>query len=112
MKKTDLQVGMVVETRCMGLYMVMPVDEPMEIILASYNGWASLANYNDDLTHRANQIFDIVKVYGFTSYETEPLEFELDNRKLLWERKEETKKMTVAEIENILGYKIEVVSES
>lgn len=111
MRKEDLKVGYVVKIRCGELYMVMPIDKPREIILARYNGWGNLANYNDDLTHQAKQKFDIVKVYGLTSYETEPLEFELKNRPLLWERKE-TKKMTIAEIEDILGYKIEIVSES
>ena len=54
--------------------------------------------YNEDLTDVNNyKFYDIVKI----TYEG----------KVVWERKEEIKKMTLKEIEKELGYKITIVSE-
>lgn len=82
------------------------------IVDASCECWHPLEYYTEDLINNNNfPEFDIVKVelvhhpYDYNKYP-----FDAKVVKVLWERNE-PKKMTVAEIEAILGYKIEVVSE-
>lgn len=112
MRKEDLKIGMVVEDREGGLFMLMPHNNvDYDLVLSNRNSWIKFKNFNNDLTHSKFEDLDIMKVYGFTNYPVHTTIISTDNRKLLWKR-EEAKKMTVAEIENILGYKIEVVSES
>lgn len=38
--------------------------------------------------------------------------FSSDHRKLLWERKDEAKKLTVDQISELLGYPVEIVGEN
>lgn len=109
MKKSDLKVGMIVKTREDELFMVMPACN-VNLVLSNGRHWMSLDSYNDDCTASCVK-YDIVKVYGLTQMPHKATIVSTDSRELLWER-EEAKKMTVAEIEDILGYKIEVVSES
>lgn len=112
MKKKDLKVGMVVEDREGELSMLMPYDNvDYDLVLSNRNSWIRFKNFNNDLTHNKFEDLDIMKVYGFTNYPTQATIVSTDNRELLWERKEEKKKMTVSEVENILGYGIEIVSE-
>lgn len=110
MKKTDLQVGMVVEIREGKLYMLMYNDN-YDLILSNTNSWMQFNNFNNDLTSCFFKKHDIMKVYGFTDCHTNATIVSTDRRKLLWERKEDKKKMTVSEVESILGYGIEIISE-
>lgn len=71
--------------------------------------YCDLSDYNDDLINKDNFTdLNIIKVYnalfhrGFQSYLSD------DNLELIWERKE-PKKMTVAQIEEELGYEIDIV---
>ena len=69
-------------------------------IISNGEAWCSNLDekYNEDLTYSNNyEFYDIIKI----TYEG----------KVVWERKEEIKKMTLEEIERELGYKIEIVSE-
>ena len=69
-------------------------------IISNGEAWCSNLDekYNEDLTYSNNyEFYDIIKI----TYEG----------KVVWERKEEIKKMTLKEIERELGYKIEIVSE-
>lgn len=67
--------------------------------------------YNNNLTARLNSEFDIVKIekanhpYAFLN-----LNYGKHHRVTIW-KEEKRKKLTVAEIENLLGYKVEIVSE-
>ena len=69
-------------------------------IISNGEAWCSNLDekYNEDLTYSNNyEFYDIIKI----TYEG----------KVVWERKEEIKKMTLEEIERELGYKIEIVGE-
>ena len=69
-------------------------------IISNGEAWCSNLDekYNEDLTYSNNyEFYDIIKI----TYEG----------KVVWERKEEIKKMTLKEIEKELGYKITIVSE-
>ena len=72
----------------------------------------SLSNYNENLLHRYFRNLDIIEIYDV------PLDrhnFSLDFtfRELLWKReeKENFKKITIEEIEEILGTKIKIVNK-
>lgn len=80
---------------------------------ASVDRWHPLEYFTEDLlNNQGYPEFDIVKIeivrypYDFNKYP-----FNAKIYKTIWERPNPAKKMTVAEIEKILGYKIEVVSE-
>lgn len=114
MKKSDLKTGMVVETRNGEKYLVMLNPDCKDRELINFKGgYMPLYNYNNELMlKKFNKGFDIVKVYSVGSSicwllgDKEQMEF-----KLLWEREEETKEMTIAEIEKELGYKIKIVGD-
>ena len=112
MKKTDLKVGMVVKLRCGELHMLMPCgNAKYDLVLFDGNGWLRFNDFEDDLTDKDDTNYDIMKVYGFSHYANQVMSFKTNERELLWERKEEKKKMTVSEIESILGYEVEIISE-
>lgn len=104
--KADLKNGMIIEHRDGDKYMV--IDDR----LVQEEGFFPLSDYNDDLTDNKYKKYDIVKVYKpitdriFDTYDL----FSTDNLDLIWER-EEVKEMTVAEIEEKLGYKVKVISD-
>ena len=108
--KADLKDGMVVEVR-------NNTRNPRYMVL---NGklrgtleYMDLMNFNDDLTHTGDyERLDIVKVYK-SGGDILNKYFHDGYLTLIWERKEEPehKEMTVAEIEEKLGYKIKVVGE-
>ena len=115
MKKSDLKTGMFIETRNGGKYLVMldPDCEDMELI--NFNGgYMPLYYYNNELifTEQSLRGFDVVKVYSVEGSihrllsDKEHMKF-----KLVWEREEKTKEMTVKEIEKKLGYKIKIVGD-
>lgn len=65
----------------------------------------------DDLTRIGFGVnMCVMEVYGTTS-NAHMLDNSTDGRQLLWKR-QVPKKMTVEEIEKILGYKIEIVSDN
>lgn len=114
MKKADLRTGMVVETRNGNKYLVMlnPDCEGKELINFD-SGFMPLSRYNDNLMLKTgDEEFDIMKVYSVEASicrllrDKERMEF-----KLIWEREEETKEMTVKEIEKELGYNIKIVGD-
>ena len=76
-------------------------------------GWMCMGNYNYNLTYKAcnDRDWDIVKVErGTHPFQFINLKYRNDDRVLLW-KEPDAVKLTVAEIENRLGYKIEIVSE-
>lgn len=81
------------------------------LVTCSGDEWVKLANYNNDFTNRFLNTHDIVKVevpnHPLYCFDYERKDF---NSKVIWEEKTAVK-MTVAEIEKKLGYKIEIVSE-
>lgn len=64
----------------------------------------------DDLTNKDDHDTKILAVYGLTANRW-LMACDPDHRELLWERKDEPKKMTVAEVCKELGYDVEIVKE-
>ena len=120
MTKSELKTGMIVTMRN-GKKMTVYRDCACSFAHPNHNdvfvdaftsSWSSLNSYTEDLKNKSGYVeFDIVKVelvhypYDYNKY---PNFAKVDD--VLWTR-EKTKKLTVAEIENILGYKVEIVSE-
>lgn len=120
MTKSELKTGMIV-TRRDGRKLTVYRDCVCSFEDAIHNDvfvngtskcWHSFDYFDEDLTNNHGyKEFDIMKVelahhpYDFNRYPNNA-----DVTKVLWER-EEVKKMTVAEVEAILGYKVEIVSE-
>jgi hypothetical protein len=114
MTPNDLQSGMIITTRNGFQYLVIRNDKEFNAIRK--DGWIEIKNnYNDDFTHKDFDIsddWDIVKVEHYDKW-LKMVEFEANPKykTVLWE--EATKvKLTLAEIESRLGYKIEIVSDN
>lgn len=107
--KKDLKPGYLVEYRGGDRRLIMQMDDK-KLFLTGANGFTTLSTLHDDLCYFANQSespVDIVKVWGLPKNVVmiSNLLYTKD-RDLLWERK----KMTLDEIEEALGYEIELVS--
>jgi hypothetical protein len=104
--KDDLKPGMWAKTRNANLYFVTYEYGENRLIFTSINKWDKISNYSFELLNNDTNALDIVEVF-------KPLisQYPLDaaNLVLIWKR-EEPKKMTVAEIEAALGYPVEIVS--
>lgn len=107
--KADLKDGMVVEFRNGDRHLVL------NGIFMAEDGWMPISDYQDNLINQPGMLsenYDIMKVYTSSS---KILKSYFDNWRLtlIWERKEEepVKEMTVAEIEEKLGYKVKVIAD-
>lgn len=106
--KADLKDGMVVEFQ--NGHKAMVVGD----VFMGTHCYSNMNNWSDTLENSHTHFRAITKVYtskglSLSSY------FNDDKLTLIWERPEEeepAKKMTVAEIEKELGYKVEIVSEN
>lgn len=120
MTKSELKTGMIVTRRDgkkMTVYRNCACSFAGEIhndvlVDASDKTWHTLDYYTEDLINdKGYHEFDIVKVelvnhpYDFNKYP-----FDAKINKTLWERSD-AQKLTVADIEKILGYKVEIVAE-
>ena len=111
MQKSDLRTGMRVELANGRRFVVL---ENMEIgcygvqrfVFARNGGVQTSSAYNEDLTDISDSEFTVVKVYDRPK--SDALLKEDCAGTLLWTRKE-PKKMTLAEIENKLGYPIKII---
>lgn len=102
--KSDLKDGMVVEYRDGDRKMVLGN------VFISFNGFSELENYDENLINKFYSGCNIDRIYISLARILDEY-FDDKYLTLIWERPEEpTKKMTVAEIEKELGYKIEIVS--
>lgn len=101
-----LKEGMIVECRNKNKYLLRGVNDVL--IGSSFDGWIK-AIYNENLceNYYHDETFDIMKIYKSKSKNLENL---FDNTCLtcIWERKE-SKKMTLAQISEALGYEVEVI---
>lgn len=87
--KDDIKPGMLIESRGMGLRMVMPYGAGYLAFVDEHGFYWELNNdLNEDLTDSDHEQFDIMKVYGYSSKANESMCFYTDNRELLWEREE------------------------
>lgn len=80
-------------------------------LLDERKNWINIQDYDDELYYQVgkNECFDIMEIYDLTELAHESMKISIVDRILLQKRKEEVKKMTVAEIQEALGYKIEIV---
>lgn len=111
----DLKTGMIVTTRNGNEYLIIRSND-LSIVNTgiggfAYNGYTDFHTYRDNMTCKLSRDFDVVKVEQFNSafclinFKNHP-----DKRKLIW-KEQNAVKLTVAEIEARLGYKVEIVSE-
>ena len=83
MKKSDLKTGMVVELRNEDKYLVVNDS------ILNLDGWDKMSNYENDLTSRAFDSLDILKVYETSGGSFKNI-FLNSNLTLIWEREENT----------------------
>ena len=123
MKKSDLKTGYLVVTRDGHEYVVylnvltdyQHDKKPEDIIVCNQGDsrrWEGLDVYNEDLTYKGkenrNDIMEIHLLYH--PFALQDMSYCKQMRKLLWKR-EETKELTVKQIEEILGYSIKIIKE-
>ena len=113
MTKSDLIAGKhVVETRDGDKYLIFDSEEG-KFMYGIYDGFMDLERYHEDLTRMSgDKSFDIMKVYEL-KYRTSQNSIKAYSEQrltLVWER-EEPKEMTMAELEEKLGYKVKIVKE-
>ena len=102
MNKYSLKNGMVAKIRKGKCYLVCGNK------LLNKTGYLLLTDYDNDLTHKMNEEYSIDTIFK-QIYKLEDLE-DIQELSVLWERIER-KKMTLAEIEEKLGYSIELIME-
>lgn len=112
--KDDLKVGYVVKLKNSTEPHMVGMNNAGEMgFVDKDGGWVRLEHYDeflaDKLPHMGGD-WSVMEVYGYTKYVYDAYKFTTGNRELLWKR-EEAKKMTVAEIEKALGYSVEIVAE-
>lgn len=81
-----------------------------DVIVDEDGFWDTLDNYNDDLTHKTVKELDIMQIAYNDSISDLCYAIDKVDIKYVW-RRLEPKEMTIAEIEEILGYPIKVVKE-
>lgn len=90
-EKKDLKPGMLIESRGMGLRMVVPYGAGYLAFVDEHGFfWELNDDVKLDLTDSDSTQFDIMKVYGYASKPNESMCFNTQNRELLWSREEES----------------------
>lgn len=119
MTKADLNTGMIVVLRNGEEYMVM-LDSTHnysigcnDVLVGLEHKWFKVHDYNENMLLESDHEYDIMEVYMVTHpYAFTDFNYDKDKRILLWKREEvEIKKMTVADIEKLVGCKVEIVKE-
>ena len=124
--RDDLKLGHIIKLRNGKCYSIQMVGKETLIATDGDRDWEYLSRGWDNQlysTCRGGKTYpaitydktkDIVEVYGYVQgtdyYARESGCISPDHRPLLWSR-QEAKKMTVEEIEKVLGYKVEIVSD-
>lgn len=108
----DIKSGYVVKLRNGKFFMCMIYkQEKFSKLFVSKNGFPYIVRSYIGLKSCTDKNDDIVEVYGLSRNQYYCLEVSPNYRPLLY-KEEKPKKMTISEIEEKLGYKIEVVSEN
>ena len=105
MKKSDLRSGMIITLRNGSTFLLVDTLK-CGLLGINNNEYFTLTFQKEDLTHKVTKFRDIIKIQEIT-YESNG---HFDNWKYapeIWN--ESTRKMTVKEISQILGYKVEIV---
>lgn len=117
MTKSELKTGMILTTRNGEDFVLLHnfyciAQNPINCLVSQYGQWMNLNEYDDDLIHTSMiEELDIMSVKII--YHPHKLfrdKWEDIKTETIWERNP-PKKMTVSEIESILGYKIEIIAE-
>ena len=124
MNKSDLKTGMIVELRN-GKELVVFIDTCIEkgkydntsfLVNVDKGDWIGLNKYTNSLLYiRKNGYaevadYDIVKVYKPAHvYSFMNIKYKEEERKLIWSRKKLHMKVTMQDIENKFGYKVDIV---
>ena len=110
----DIKSGYVVKLRNGKLLMCMRYEQKNFLkVFVTKSGvpFVDVSKHYDGLKSNIHKNKDIVEVYGLSRNPFICMDISTDYRPLLYQE-EKPKKMTISEIEEKLGYKIEVVSES
>lgn len=113
MTKKDLRTGHIVTLRSGNKYMVMlqaQTDTSNHDVLVNNKGFIFLNSFTEHLNDKRGKAFDIMKVECVNGFVDLRMNIPDEQCETVWER-EEPKQMTVAEIEAILGYKVEIISD-
>lgn len=118
MNKFSLKTGHIVTLRNGKTYMVFRncmYHDGKDVLVDKNNGWFNLDNFNEDMTfNERNLLIDNPKKWDIMKVAKTAHPFDLvreyGNVIVIWER-QEAKKITVSEIEKILGYKVEIIAE-
>ena len=105
MKKSELRTGMITEHRVGDECVVMlnMVDNSSRLLLLKEDKFHYLDDFKEDLTGFSYREFDIVKVSKTPIYN-----FDLSDRSIIWERKEEVKEHTIEELIEKVGYEFKI----
>lgn len=108
--KDELKTGMLVELRNGEKYKVLKDYETFicgKGMISNKSGFIPLLNFSKNLNNSFGVKYDIIKIYK-PKGDCYFFNYNMQNFELIWER-EQTRKMTLAEIEKELGYSIEIV---
>ena len=115
MTKRDLKTGMVVIDRAGHKWFVLK-ESCVKLggnflegnFLVNKNGsWVILDDFNEDLTYPNCKDMDIVEVLKVEHIQD--LVKSVNKAVVIWKRKDPPKKLTLSELEAILGYEVEIV---
>ena len=116
--KSDMKTGMFVQTRNKEKWMVMRDSIYGNILVsmekdkfARSDSYVSIDSYNEDLTCKGNENWDIMLVTAPSIYpDVFDAKSEITHAMVVYKR-EEPKELTVKQIEELLGYAVKVVKE-
>ena len=101
--------------------MVMPTEsellrlrgrDEMAMVMVDVKGcWTDIDYFDSDLCYKGRMDLEVTEVYGYSRHANAACKISTDGRPLLWTREGPAKKITVAEIEKELGYKVEIVAD-
>ena len=98
----------------MDLYGVHPERNMIKIA----GGFMSLSDYTDDLKYKKyswDEQWDIIRVYSMVNFKIGDIfvEFSEKDLILLWDEEWRTpKELTISEIEDMLGYPVNIINEN
>lgn len=106
----ELKEGMIIECRNGDRYLLRQNLNELTLICSNFGGWFQ-AIYDEELNeneyHKKN--FDIMKIYKSKAHMLADL-FNDTYLTCIWKRKE-PKKMTLAQISEVLGYEMEIIDD-
>ena len=119
MNKSDLETGMRVKTREGNIYLVVKdikseIYGRQDVAFVSEYGFMEGSGYNEDLKNNNDRDLDIIEVRSIFENDSETFLTSsilmLNRGYSIWKR-EERKKMTISQIEEALGYPVEIITE-